>query len=760
MITEKPAAPAGAAAARRAPDWPGDGDIDRAVQDLPHASSTLEWWYVNAHLRTTSGRDLSLFASFFRTAVGHAEGSEAYVYAHALTWAVVDPAGGRYQSESLIDKDAPAIVRQQLERASDSTDPVFRRALLEVAQRNEVPLPDRLLDAPCVVASDELLLDYDGRRFEKMANGSYGLLLHDAAGQTACELTLEPTKPAIRHGQDGMVRGNSDESMFYYFVPRCAVRGTITLDGRVEEIAAGSAWYDHEFGRPDTDVANEATVAQSLRRVSWDWIGAQLDSGWDLSIYSLVDDASGLPCGQYALLIDPQGRAQGYSSFTFEGSHPWTSSRTFISYPTCWSIRIPGANLTLEVRAALPAQELMTIISRPSFWEGRVDVQGSHAGVGVTGRGFVERRGFERTDSVSGFFAAVSRATYRSVDRLLPMLLEPESAAPLVASRTRPDYLDDLDLQQVARALVHPVRAIVDRGGKAWRSYILLACCDAVGGDSQRLLDWLALPELMHVGSLIVDDVEDGSLIRRGGPAAHVQFGTALAINAGSACYFLPHLFLQTSDVDDARKLRIYELYMEGVRAAHTGQALDLSGFRDVMPRVVSEGAGEELHRRVRAVHRLKSAAPASCLARAGALLGGGTEQQIAALGAFVEAVGVAFQVVDDVLNITGFENDLKTRGEDLRHGKITMPVAVAMERLDLSGRTELWDILRDEARPAERVDRAVELLGESGALDACRAEAEGLIEDGWRRLDPLLAGSHAKLMLRAFGWFVLDRHY
>src|SRR5688572_6369863 len=76
--------------ALRPADWPGPGPIDLAVHDLPHASSTLEWWYVNAHLATASGRDVSLFASFFRTAVGRNEDAGNHIYAHALTWALVD----------------------------------------------------------------------------------------------------------------------------------------------------------------------------------------------------------------------------------------------------------------------------------------------------------------------------------------------------------------------------------------------------------------------------------------------------------------------------------------------------------------------------------------------------------------------------------------------------------------------------------------------------------------------------------------------
>ena len=106
------------------------------------------------------------------------------------------------------------------------------------------------------------------------------------------------------------------------------------------------------------------------------------------------------------------------------------------------------------------------------------------------------------------------------------------SAAILVSGVERSAYVDDVDLDHLSNALIAPIRTIVDRGGKAWRSYVALACCDVVGGNSQPYIGWLAMPELMHVGSLIVDDVEDRSVVRRGGPAVHALFGEPLAINA------------------------------------------------------------------------------------------------------------------------------------------------------------------------------------------------------------------------------------
>jgi hypothetical protein len=145
----------------------------------------------------------------------------------------------------------------------------------------------------------------------------------------------------------------------------------------------------------------------------------------------------------------------------------------------------------------------------------------------------------------------------------------------------------------------------------------------------------------------------------------------------------LAQLFLTQSDLTPQQQVRIYELYSRLSARRTAVRRSTLPGFAHFMPHIVARGDGTAAEARVRDVHRLKSAAPAGCLARVGAIIGGGDDAQIEALGTFVEQVGVAFQIVDDVLNLRGFSNDLKQRGEDLSEGKVTMPVAKAMGMLD-----------------------------------------------------------------------------
>jgi geranylgeranyl pyrophosphate synthase len=268
------------------------------------------------------------------------------------------------------------------------------------------------------------------------------------------------------------------------------------------------------------------------------------------------------------------------------------------------------------------------------------------------------------------------------------------------------------------------------------------------------------VPELLHVGSLIVDDVQDQSTVRRGGPAAHVIYGEATAINAGTAAYFLGEILMQTLVLTPDQQLRIYQLYFETLRATHTGQGIDIDGLTWMMPQVVEQGDGHLLEHHVSAIHRLKSGAPARALAMIGAIIGNATEAQINGLGDFFEALGIAFQIVDDTLNVRGFKNNLKSRGEDIAQGKITMPIAKAMSKLSLPERRTLWASLASKPSDPCVIGAIVDQLETCGALSDCVYAATDLIETAWKKLDPLLDDSRVKIMLRAFGWYVLERHY
>ena len=742
-------------------DWPAEGLIDLAVQDLPHASSATEWWYVNSHLTTTDGREFAFFASFFRVGRSRDEATGEVTYAHSLTWALVDLEQQTYRGESRVDKEADKIGLERMDRGEGTQDQRLRRAMREVLEKGNVPYPDQKFDGDVIVSTDTLDLNFGGAIFVKQSDGSYRVRVDSEHFELGCELVFDPQKVPARHGQNGVVRGTEGEEMFYYFIPRCAVTGTITEGEAVSAVDHGQGWYDHEFGGFRSGTEEERQLKPgSDQEISWNWIAVQLDNGMDLTAYSLVDSETEESVGQYVVLSDEKGVQTTVHDFEFSPAGEWTSTRTFNTYPTRWTVNVPALDVRLEVEAAFADQEFITLLSKPAFWEGRIEAIGTMAGKPVSGKGWVERSGFAVIDDLDGFFKAVGKQVRKSVQGIIPFDPSYEQVRDIVASEERDHYMDGVDLEVFTETCTKPVREIVDRGGKSWRSYAALACCDVVGGDSRQYVQWLAMPEFMHVGSLIVDDVQDQSDIRRGGPTCHLIYGEPLAINAGTACYFMGQKMLVSPSMSNEDRLRIYDLYFEALRAGHAGQAFDINGVDHLMESVVASGDIDKLERSVLCTHRLKTAAPAGALARMGAVVGGGSDEQSEGLGEYFESLGLAFQIVDDVLNLRGFKGNLKDRGEDLRHGKVTMPVVRAMGVVPPVQRRELWETIKSKPADSETVNQCIEMLEACGAVSACVSQAKDLVESAWQQLTPLIEDSLQKLILRAFGWYILERHY
>ncbi len=734
-------------------DWPA-GAIDLAVHDRPHASSMVEWWYYHAHLKAADGGRYAFFVSFFRVQLGYDESTGAARHGHMLTWAISDVGLKRYHTCSRVEDSLRAFALDKINRGELYKNKWIRQAVKEIFAGGDVPRPDRLFTVPVSCSTTSLDCAFGDSFIRREGDGSYSIRLAD--GQMSCDLKLRPRKGPARHGRDGVTLGVRGEAMFYYFVPRSLVSGTISIGERELEVS-GEGWYDHQFGDRGRDEEGKPVSLEQGIAVAWDWCGIQLDDGSDVTVSAMKDKRSGKE-GAMAVLLGPDGAVSKSSAVRFGPARWWRSMRTFEEYPVAWRFEAPELGLELSLAAVFEDQEFITMVSKPAFWEGELEVSGTMGGKNVKGMAYAERSGFVMFHDLDAFFSAIGSETRRLVDDLYPLMPGQRKAAALFAHEKRPHLLEDVDVGRLRDNLIRPVRDITDRGGKAWRSYAMIACCDAVGGDVRKFYRWLAIPELIHTGALIIDDLEDESEVRRGGPSVHRVYGRNTAINAGTNAYFGPHGIVHSSEISDRDKLRVYDYYFEALREAHAGQAIDLAGFDALADDAAGSGDSARLERGLLAMYRLKTAAPVACMARMGAIIGGGSGPQVDALGTYFERIGTAFQVVDDVLNLRGFKGNRKTVGEDIMAGKITMPVAKALGRLGRDERKSLLELVRSRPGDPEAVKRAIMALEECGALDACISEARALVESAWEPLEPVLQPSISKIMLRVLGWYVLER--
>ena len=269
-------------------------------------------------------------------------------------------------------------------------------------------------------------------------------------------------------------------------------------------------------------------------------------------------------------------------------------------------------------------------------------------------------------------------------------------------------YLDGLPMAGAPEPLRSAMRYSLLSGGKRLRGCLALIACETAGGAAEDALPFAAALEMIHAYSLIHDDLPamDNDTLRRGKPTNHVVYGEAVAILAGDG--LLTHAFELMASSPHPRAFRaLGEIaWAAGVGGMLAGQALD----------VTLEGTRPE-KAVVERIHRGKTAALLTAPVTAGLILGGATEEEIAAGREYGLHLGIAFQIVDDLLDLEGDAALMgKTLGKDLEEGKLTWPacVGIAQARLDAAAHT----------------DAALRALSPFGARgDALRAVAAAILK-------------------------------
>jgi geranylgeranyl pyrophosphate synthase len=247
--------------------------------------------------------------------------------------------------------------------------------------------------------------------------------------------------------------------------------------------------------------------------------------------------------------------------------------------------------------------------------------------------------------------------------------------------------------------------------------------------------------------------------MRRGGRCCHEIYGVPSAINAGTCAYFFLDRLVENLPIALEQKTRLYRIFFEAMRAAHAGQALDLHGLLSLANQAVRDRDIRRLLRAVETTHLHKTGIPVALCVLIGAVTAGAGEGQIRAMADYGVAVGLAFQIGDDILNLSGFASGRKQLGEDIATGKVTYPIALALGALSESAGRELVDRLSERSGDPGNVERALYLVHSVSACERARARAQDELVSTWARLEPHLADGPARERLRGWGVRFLDRH-
>ncbi len=284
------------------------------------------------------------------------------------------------------------------------------------------------------------------------------------------------------------------------------------------------------------------------------------------------------------------------------------------------------------------------------------------------------------------------------------------------------------------RALGNIAREFLRRPGKQFRAQLLALAWEASGGEPSALPSNLPhIVELLHAGSLIVDDIEDEAEVRRNAAALHRIFGVAKALNAGNWMYFWALDLIKGLPISAERRDAIRREACYAVERCHRGQALDLALN-------VTQLEQGDVHGVVRATTRLKTAALMELAAVTGAIAAGASAEQVESLRAFGRSLGDGLQMLDDLGSLASARRAHKG-AEDLQNDRPTWPWAWLAESAppeEFSAlRSQLALVVRRQQAPGDLAAKLVAHVANSGRervhfhLQQSLAELEGAFGHG-----------------------------
>lgn len=249
---------------------------------------------------------------------------------------------------------------------------------------------------------------------------------------------------------------------------------------------------------------------------------------------------------------------------------------------------------------------------------------------------------------------------------------------------------------------------IVGAGGKRVRPALLLLMCQALGCEDPRRHTLAAVVEFIHTATLLHDDVVDESTLRRGRHTANQVFGNAASVLVGDFLYSRAFQMMV-----DAGNMRIMQVLADATNVIAEGEVLQLMNMHDAH-------LDEQAYLRV---IRAKTAKLFEASARLAAILAGSDADTEARCAAYGQALGSAFQVVDDALDYEGDASELgKNLGDDLREGKMTLPIISTLRRCTPDEAQLIRSAI--EAGNTDQLDTIVRIVRQSGGLVDARASA------------------------------------
>ena len=305
--------------------------------------------------------------------------------------------------------------------------------------------------------------------------------------------------------------------------------------------------------------------------------------------------------------------------------------------------------------------------------------------------------------------------------------------------------VEDLMRQQAAEHhhdLDAALQHLLSAGGKRLRPALVLLTGEMLGADRERLLTLAAAIELLHTATLVHDDLIDGALLRRGIPTLNAHWSPAATVLTGD------FMFARAARLAAlAGSVEVMQLFAETLAIIVDGEITQLFDGPGLADR---EAYYRRIYAKTASMFVLATVAPAR--------LSGAGEDAMAAMRRYGHDLGIAYQIVDDILDFTGDQARLgKPVGSDLRHGLITMPTLCYLETHPED--EDLRSILEGEGLPTERMDALIGRIRTSGAIAQAAEDARRFARNAVEALDDMPEGAQ-RAALAAVADYIVERDF
>lgn len=527
----------------------------------PRSDCALEWWFFHgSYGEGDSHRDF--MASLFRQRLDGAEAADTY--GSTLLLAVLDRGAGRHETATWVDEASVCWMSHAVGSAG-SLDPLWREVLVQEFSRDGPPPPVQVFaDSASFAQGGKLQAVWRDFSIEQNATNftlkfrepgsSRRVVLQLDAGGTELEVPCNLDDPALA------------SAMHYRCLPRLQLRGNVE-DTRVQ----GQAWFDHQWGGRGWLVS---VGTQGPLPLGWDWLGINLHDGsdWIVMRHWRVD-ATREVLGAHATVRDGAGQVKSTQQVSFHPLRFRQSGPFGVNHPVAWRVMMPEWNAEFVFEPWCDSQEVALPSPLRAVWEGSGRVTGTVQGRAVRGRARGEFYGHGACRSPARLLEELARRVDAHLEMFLPRQLDEAVVRNFAGA---PVWRHDVEAS--TEALSRPVWDLLDRKGKRWRPIFGMLLLEALGVEVEAYEKLIcAMAELPHTGSLIIDDIQDASQLRRNEACIHQRYGDAVAINAANTLYFLPvlHIFEHPALSPDQRA-RIVEVTIRNCISAHFGQGWDI----------------------------------------------------------------------------------------------------------------------------------------------------------------------------------------